>query len=139
MPLVPCDLRVDLDDEYLFFRRQTSMNSRDNLVNASICHACPVRPRPCADCRPVPRSIVAVRTAPSVGQEAWNMAQGIVSFVADGARTVNRAVDEARLQVRESRDEPTGNTCRQCGCRLSLKAPGQVFHCPLDEWPKEEE
>ena len=69
--------------------------------------------------------------APSLPRQAWNLARSLADFSAD-------AFDEyrERLQTCDGCDRRRGNRCLKCGCRLSLKARGRAFKCPLDKWPE---
>ena len=59
----------------------------------------------------------------------------LADFVADGLKTVSKQEYEARLKICDACDQRRGNRCLVCGCRLSLKARGRAFQCPLGKWP----
>ena len=72
---------------------------------------------------------------PSLPRQAWNLARALAEFVADGCQTVDEAQYRLRLEICDACDARRGNRCLKCGCRLSLKARGRAFRCPLDKWP----
>ena len=72
---------------------------------------------------------------PSLARQAWNLAQSLADFVADGCTTVSEEQYRQRLEICDACDQRRDNRCMQCGCRLSLKVRGRVFRCPLDKWP----
>ena len=73
---------------------------------------------------------------PSLTARAWNLTRALASFVADGMRTVSKPEYEQRLRICDSCDRRRHNKCLECGCRLSLKATGRAFKCPLNKWPE---
>jgi hypothetical protein len=75
------------------------------------------------------------RRFPGLASQAWNLATALAEFVADGCRTVSAEEYHRRLEICDTCDERRGNRCLKCGCRLSLKARGRAFRCPLDKWP----
>lgn len=143
MPLPPCDYRVELPDTSLYYCRHKSLIAPDNLVDASLCWACRVREQPCPHPRPMPDVLDKLTenstAAPSLPRRAWNLTKALLDFVADGARTVDQTTYEKRLTVCDGCEERQGNSCRQCGCRLGLKARGRAFQCPLGRWEESEE
>jgi hypothetical protein len=87
---------------------------------------------------PPPAAPPAVGAAPpTVWVQAWNVAQALGAFVADGCRTLTAAEYAARLAVCDTCDRRHEDQCLECGCTLSLKARGRVFACPLNKWPPE--
>ena len=72
---------------------------------------------------------------PGLARQAWNLASSLASFVADGCKTVTKQEYAARLEICDTCDRRRGNRCMECGCRLSLKARGRAFQCPLKKWP----
>jgi len=113
------------------------------VVTADVCRDCSfcdvVRPSP----RPVPEHPIEIpvagrarRAPPRRHQQAWNVTTSLVSFVADRFRTVSRDQYAERLAICDECEERVGNRCLQCGCRLSFKARGRVFQCPLSKWPR---
>lgn len=72
---------------------------------------------------------------PSLPRQAWNLARSLADFVADGMHTVTADQYRQRLEICDACDRRRGNRCMECGCRLSLKARGRAFRCPLDKWP----
>ena len=72
---------------------------------------------------------------PSLPRQAWNLARSLASFVADGLTTVTEDQYRRRLEICDPCDRRRRNRCLKCGCRLSLKARGRAFKCPLDKWP----
>ena len=83
----------------------------------------------------VPAATHAGHSAPSLGQQAWNLMSSLAAFVADGLQTVPRDEYEARLQICDACEFRLDDRCLQCGCYLSLKAQGRAFTCPLNKWP----
>ncbi len=72
---------------------------------------------------------------PSLARQAWNLAQSLADFVADGCTTVSEEQYRERLEICDTCPERRNNRCMKCGCRLSLKARGRAFRCPADKWP----
>jgi len=72
---------------------------------------------------------------PPVHRQVWNLAQALADFVADGCKTLTEPAYRRRLEICDACDQRRGNRCLKCGCRLSLKARGRAFRCPLDRWP----
>ena len=72
---------------------------------------------------------------PSLARQAWNLAQSLADFVADGFKTVSEEQYRQRLEICDACDQRRNNRCMQCGCRLSLKARGRAFKCPESKWP----
>ena len=72
---------------------------------------------------------------PPLHRQAWNLARSLADFVADGLKTLSKEEYEARLKICDACDQRRGNRCLVCGCRLSLKARGRAFQCPLGKWP----
>jgi hypothetical protein len=72
---------------------------------------------------------------PSLPRQAWNLVASLASFVADGMRTVSKEQYQKRLEICDACGRRRGNRCTKCGCRLSLKARGRAFKCPMDYWP----
>ncbi|HEU0068300.1 MAG TPA: DUF6171 family protein [Nitrospiraceae bacterium] len=80
------------------------------------------------------RSPVSQRP-PGLARQAWNLAASLASFVFDGCQTVTEQEYKTRLEICDTCDQRRGNHCLKCGCRLSLKARGRAFQCPLQKWP----
>lgn len=72
---------------------------------------------------------------PRLARQAWNLAQSLGDFVADGCKTVTKDQYAQRLEICDPCDQRRANRCLKCGCRLSLKARGRAFKCPADKWP----
>lgn len=75
---------------------------------------------------------------PGLPRQAWSLARALADFVADGCQTVDEETYRLRLEICDACDARRGNRCLKCGCRLSLKARGRAFGCPLDKWPRVE-
>jgi len=75
------------------------------------------------------------RLPPGWLQRGWNLASSLAAFTADACKTVSKVEYEARLNICDACPERQGNKCLKCGCRLSLKAQGRAFQCPLGRWP----
>lgn len=88
--------------------------------------------------QPIPESSssLVVRPMPSLARQAWNLAQSLADFVADGCKTVPAELYRLRLEICDTCEERQGNRCTKCGCRLSLKARGRAFRCPINKWPE---
>jgi hypothetical protein len=71
---------------------------------------------------------------PTALQKAWNLAQSLAAFVADGMHTVSTDEYRRRLAICNACAERDDTTCRVCGCHLPLKAQGRAFDCPLAKW-----
>ncbi len=74
--------------------------------------------------------------SPNLTRQAWNLARALADFVADGCRTVTAEQYRQRLEVCDVCEHRRRNRCLKCGCRLSLKARGRAFGCPLGKWPR---
>jgi hypothetical protein len=72
--------------------------------------------------------------APGVGRRAWNVLRAAAAFVADGLRTVTAEEYHARLAICDTCPQRRDDTCAVCGCRLTLKARGRAWRCPLGKW-----
>ena len=73
---------------------------------------------------------------PALSSQAWNLASSLAAFVADGMKTVTKHQYQQRLEICDACNRRQGNPCMECGCRISLKAQGRAFRCPLNKWPK---
>jgi len=74
---------------------------------------------------------------PPLAEQAWNLARSLADFLADGCQTVTAGDYRRRLEICDPCDYRRGNRCLKCGCRLSLKARGRAFKCPLGKWSDE--
>jgi hypothetical protein len=70
-----------------------------------------------------------------LAKQAWNLVRSLADFVADGCKTVTADQYRQRLEICDACDQRRDNRCMKCGCRLSLKARGRAFKCPLEKWP----
>ena len=133
--LPACDYRVEMASEDLYGCRHTSVRAPGNQVTAEICRGCSMRTVPCDQ----PRSVAEVSgnsDGVSWAQAGWNAAHSAVAFARDRFRTVSEEEYAARTAVCDECDRRSGNRCLECGCRLSLKARGRTFRCPLGKWPE---
>ncbi len=73
---------------------------------------------------------------PPLHQQAWNLAKSLADFVADGCQTLSEEQYRRRLEICDACELRRGNRCTKCGCRLSLKARGRAFQCPMGKWPE---
>lgn len=73
---------------------------------------------------------------PPLARRAWNLAQSLTHFVSDGCTMVNEEQYRERLEICDTCEYRCKdlNRCQKCGCRLSLKARGRAFKCPVDKW-----
>ena len=135
--LPPCEFRVPTLHEAVYYCRHTQVRAVHNLVPAVICGTCTTCALPSASPRPAPTE-TELRQPPPWTRQLWNVAAAVVAFVADGMQTVSREEFAARLAVCDGCPERRGLRCLQCGCRLTLKAQGHAFHCPLGKWPEQD-
>lgn len=75
------------------------------------------------------------RKKPRMVRQAWNLAQAMSAFVADGFKTLSEDQYRVRLETCDACDRREGSRCTECGCYLRLKARGRAFDCPLGKWP----
>lgn len=71
---------------------------------------------------------------PSLARQAWNLAESLAAFVADGLHLVDAAEYERRLSICDTCELRQDTRCARCGCRLALKARGRAFRCPDGRW-----
>jgi hypothetical protein len=71
---------------------------------------------------------------PSLARQAWNLAESLVAFVADGLRTCTTEVYRARLEICDACPYRAGHRCLSCGCFIAAKAAGRAFRCPQNRW-----
>ncbi len=71
---------------------------------------------------------------PHLLSRVWNLSRSLTAFVSDGLTTVDREQYERRLAICDACDQRWNDDCKICGCRLSLKARGRAFSCPLGKW-----
>lgn len=134
--LPECEYRVDIDRPERYYCRHQKVHANQNLVSAEVCRSCPYCNLPCAEPRPLPTPEDLIpRPAPSLGQQLWSFAKSVADFIADGMKTVSPEEYAERLAICDECPERQGNRCLQCGCRLSIKAKGRAFQCPLGKWP----
>ena len=103
------------------------------MVSHSICNMCQLRGTEDSD--PVV-SQTRKDTYPSMLKRSWNVAAALAAFVADGGRVLSESHSRERLETCDVCDRRQGNHCGECGCRLSIKARGRAFACPIGKWPK---
>jgi len=75
---------------------------------------------------------------PPLMRQAWNLAQSLTDFVADGCKTVTEDQYRQRLEICDGCRFRRKSRCVRCGCYLVLKARGRAFRCPADKWPRQE-
>lgn len=73
---------------------------------------------------------------PSLVARAWNLTRSLAAFVSDGCTFVSKDEYERRLTICDGCEFRSGNWCSQCGCKLSLKASGRAFQCPVGRWKR---
>lgn len=132
--LPPCEYRVDIENAQVFGCRHQRVFAPGHKVTPSICLSCRVRLIKCES----PRSIYEVKnpqTVPSMARKAWNLTQAVTAFVADGCQTLDEEDYQLRLQICDTCQRRKGDSCLECGCKLTLKAKGRAFQCPLGKWP----
>jgi hypothetical protein len=76
---------------------------------------------------------------PPLSKRAWNLANALASFVADGCKTVSKEEYEARLTVCDTCNLRNGEWCAHsgCGCYRKIKAAGRAWKCPAGKWPSD--
>jgi peroxiredoxin len=74
--------------------------------------------------------------SPRLARQAWNLAQAMVEFAADGAMTLSHEQYSRRLEICDQCDKRRGSRCTECGCFLKIKARGRAFKCPAGKWPE---
>ena len=129
-----CELRVATAEANVYFCQHTLVRTPGNLVNRAICNQCSARHLPCAEPR-TPQDKSADSGTPSLLRMGWDVAKSLVAFAADGARTVSKEQYGVRLEICDGCDRRRNDRCLACGCRLSWKARGRAFRCPLGKWP----
>ncbi len=132
--LPSCEYRVEIENTNVYGCRHQRVFSPGHKVTPSICLSCKVRLSACES----PRSIDEVKNPknfPSLVRRGRNFAQAATDFVADGCRTLEDKDYQLRLIICKTCESRNGDYCRECGCKLSLKAKGRVFQCPLGKWP----
>ncbi len=72
---------------------------------------------------------------PSLAERAWNFAQAVTEFVADGCTVLSREQYQGRLSICDWCEQREGNFCLACGCLLAAKAAMRSEDCPLGRWP----
>lgn len=134
MSLPPCDFRENTADPQQFYCRHTAVHASGHIVSMSLCRICTMRTKPCESPRPLPTEDGKIPAPPPILKQAWSLTKALASFVGDGMKTVDSDEYEARLAVCDCCDRRRGNRCLECGCRLSLKARGRTFECPIRKW-----
>jgi hypothetical protein len=74
--------------------------------------------------------------SPRLARQAWNLAQAMVEFAADGAKTLSQEQYSRRLEICDPCEKRRGSRCVECGCFLKVKARGRAFTCPMGKWPE---
>lgn len=137
MALPPCDFRERTTDPAQFYCRHSSVHASGHIVSMSLCRICTMRTTPCVAPRPMPTEDGKIPTPPPILSQAWSLTKALASFVGDGMKTVDNDEYEARLAICDTCDRRRGNRCLECGCRLSFKARGRAFECPIGKWASE--
>lgn len=132
--LIPCEFRNATNQERKYYCRHDRVHVSGNVVTHEICLLCSVYTVPCNN--PRNPNYLEQSAPPAISKQVWNLAKSLTSFVADGLTTVSSEIYHERLSICDSCSERSDNRCLQCGCRLSLKARGRAFECPLGKWPK---
>lgn len=71
---------------------------------------------------------------PPITTRIFNFLNAVKDFIEDPT-FVSKEQYEERLQICDGCDDRIDNSCRKCGCNLSIKAKGKAFHCPEKKWP----
>jgi len=71
---------------------------------------------------------------PHLLSRVWNLARSLKAFADDGFTTVDAAQYERRMRICHACPQRWNDDCELCGCRLTLKARGRAFSCPLGHW-----
>lgn len=132
--LPSCEYRVEIENANVFGCRHQRIFAPGNKVTPSVCLSCKVRLSACES----PRSIDEVKNPqhfPSMVKRGQNLIQAASAFMTDGCRALEEKDYQLRLQICDTCSRRNGDYCLECGCKLSLKAKGRVFQCPLGKWP----
>lgn len=73
-------------------------------------------------------------TMPPIKEQVFNFLSAIKDFV-ENPLFVTKKEYEERLKICNECQFKVNNSCRKCGCNLSIKARGKAFHCPDKKWP----
>ena len=130
--LPECPHRADSSTSTLYICSHSHVRAANGLVTVEICQRCNVRELPSESVQRTGRA----GQRPRLLRQAWNVTQAMAAFVADGCRTLDEDAYRQRLEVCEGCGQRQGNQCVSCGCRLTLKARGRAFQCPLGKWPE---
>lgn len=71
---------------------------------------------------------------PMLPTRVWNFTAALIAFVSRPG-FVGRDEYQDRLEICADCEKRAGNSCRLCGCGLTLKARAAAWHCPLGLWP----
>ncbi len=102
-----------------------------DLRTCSECHAAGVF------CNRPPRDMttdIMRNKKPHLLSRVWSLARSMRAFANDGLTTVDETQYLRRLEICDACDQRWNDDCKICGCRLSLKARGRAFSCPLGYW-----
>ena len=131
--LPTCYHRGDLlrPDWYACNHPQLRVDSGVDARTCSECHAAGLF------CNRAPRDMetqIARNRKPHLLSRVWSLAKSMRAFVNDGMTTVDEAQYQRRLEICDGCNQRWNDDCKICGCRLSLKARGRAFSCPLGSW-----
>lgn len=76
---------------------------------------------------------------PGLIEKAVNFTGAIVKHIASGGKKATPEQLKERLTICDGCEQKKGNSCKLCGCALSIKASWTTQKCPLDKWPPIEE
>lgn len=71
---------------------------------------------------------------PHMLTRVWNVTRAMHAFASDGFTTVSETQYQERLRLCDACPHRWNDDCLLCGCRLSLKARGRAFACPIGSW-----
>lgn len=132
-PPPECNYRGETGLPLTYYCRHERVHTGGNIITAEICRVCSVRNIPCKN--PRPENYLEQRGPPRLAMQAWNLAKAMASFVADGLTTVSQEEYSVRLAVCGTCERRVEDRCLECGCKLSWKARGRSFGCPISKWP----
>jgi hypothetical protein len=71
---------------------------------------------------------------PGLVRKAINLGQAVAEHVAAGRPLVDDETAAGRLAICHRCPQLDGDTCRLCGCRMSVKATWAEQRCPIGKW-----
>lgn len=134
--LPDCEFRALIEDSTLYVCQHNRVRASNGIVSADVCLSCSVRTLTTIPSEVHDRQVAQRQSIPNIARRAWSLANSVSDFIADGCRTLTPSEFEARLAICDACEFRKGNSCTKCGCKLSLKARGRAFSCPIGKWPE---